>query len=1396
MNNYLTSCSYLAFREGSSRDERSPEALDPAKLTLDGRRPEDFLVYARRYAKHLRYFHPGEEEGEAASWESFFSTGLLALAATIAAHDVEKTRREFSHLADLVQKEGKPGDFHDLARFVISQYQLVDEWHSAVRVDEHLVRVITVSIRSYLAEEMVRLTEMMAWWRKHTSGNDLQFFREGEISFLNRDEIWKPSGGIYGGKGPQSYAGEEQQRMIEDAMILSASFATVASVLDTLVSEARTWFKKDIFKGQDHPPHLALFVAFAHLFGFVQEQFNRLPERMIRFYYRDVLRISQGGPVPDEGFILFDPVKGFDPYFIGKGTAFTAGKDLLNRELMYKTTRDTVVTLTRVQVLRSVQIRKDGPLLLEYLNNFVTAGGDAKKDIEPPNRPFGGRQMGEKKDIGVAIASRQLYLSRGERKITITLFTRNNPAFDVYPASLFELQFTGETGWLSSSDPEKDKITITALARNDANGDGANRLTLRCTISIAQPSAIVGFDGKLHTGDYPVTLPVLQILLRLPGEPPMNGTPAEMAQYRDLVAKANDLQTLQLAAADITVEVGTINEKTNFDGVRDLKLENHEAPLDYKKPFFPFTALPKVGSSFYIGCADLIHKSVEKFTINIEWMVPDNFRTYYQRYFPPYDSNRQSASLDILYDRKWYGARSVELIDTLESNGRFNHFYVDMARVRAEAPGAQSNEVSKFETEKPNCTVKLKLLYPDFGHEIYPQLVTSVILEKAQRKSHEDYYQRIHDKLGDSISIKLPPDETIRDNRKNAWLSAVIYEGLKVADEERARISMTMGLSGIIAEFNKVETDLKKVDDDFKANRVIVNDDNFLARVVSFLKRLKLLNTRVSVDRDKQNVGNVADHLKDYLDKKVNHIIPSDRELSLLIVSQVNSVIDELSFRVVDELLAERKTKIPDGNKVLEVLRKAVDDANATINEAIAGKIAMLLSASEIPSKPYTPLINTLSVNYVSHKALHSGEDRFFQILPYGIAETAPLSPRRNLFPSTVLPVAKEAPSGMLFIGLSDCKAPQVLSLFFRLADGTKRNDRPTAPLQWWILRTDGWRLLKPEEVLSDGTFGLQATGIVLLSLPPDLSFSQTLFDREGLAWLCVSATGEVDAFPDLLDVQAQAAEVRFEDNDNDPQHLAEPLPPGKITRPMDGLPGIKKVMQSVATHNGKMAEAGQEYYTRVSERLRHKQRAISTWDYEHLVLEAFPLVYKVKCLSNYLAGRIAPGHVTIVPIANMVNAKNGGNAALLPRINFLDLQRIKEYLSQYTSPFVRLHVINPDIQYVQIKAVIKLKNEKDPGYYLKKLNQDIIEYLSPWATRGETHVFTAKAYPSSLYGFINRLDYIEYVSQMEMYQYSENATGDKIYQRWNTSQSLPETVLPNGHSIIVPSPEHEIKLL
>ena len=110
----------------------------------------------------------------------------------------------------------------------------------------------------------------------------------------------------------------------------------------------------------------------------------------------------------------------------------------------------------------------------------------------------------------------------------------------------------------------------------------------------------------------------------------------------------------------------------------------------------------------------------------------------------------------------------------------------------------------------------------------------------------------------------------------------------------------------------------------------------------------------------------------------------------------------------------------------------------------------------------------------------------------------------------------------------------------------------------------------------------------------------------------------------------------------------------------------IKSVEQPYASFNGKLPEEGNDYYRRVSERLRHKNRPITIWDFERIVLEEFPSVYKLKCLNhtrmNEYYSEQAPGNVSLIVISNLRN-QNAVNP-LQPTTSLSTLTAIKEFLT------------------------------------------------------------------------------------------------------------------------------------
>ena len=175
-----------------------------------------------------------------------------------------------------------------------------------------------------------------------------------------------------------------------------------------------------------------------------------------------------------------------------------------------------------------------------------------------------------------------------------------------------------------------------------------------------------------------------------------------------------------------------------------------------------------------------------------------------------------------------------------------------------------------------------------------------------------------------------------------------------------------------------------------------------------------------------------------------------------------------------------------------------------------------------------------------------------------------------------------------------------------------------------------------------------------------------------------------------------------------------EPLPAHTITSSVQDLAGIATIDQPMESFGGRPPEDRRSLDIRLGERLRHKDRAILAWDYERLVLERFPEVWKVQALParNTVHGN-APGDVLVVVVPGAESRQVQDPTTPLAPADLL--HRLQAYLEARTSPFVRLHVVNPQYVRIQVTATVTFRNDDDPGADIAKLNADLVQYLSPW---------------------------------------------------------------------------------
>lgn len=423
-----------------------------------------------------------------------------------------------------------------------------------------------------------------------------------------------------------------------------------------------------------------------------------------------------------------------------------------------------------------------------------------------------------------------------------------------------------------------------------------------------------------------------------------------------------------------------------------------------------------------------------------------------------------------------------------------------------------------------------------------------------------------------------------------------------------------------------------------------------------------------------------------------------------------------------------------------------------------------------LPNPPYTPLINAISFSYTAFAHLDLAHangrdmhgDRMFHLHPLGWENLAGM--RRGH--ATLLPHFDD--SGNLYIGLSGAADGQIVNLLFHLhPDSLPRNssDNPgnpaVPPLRWAYLSGNHW-IPFGNRVVSDTTHGFMVSGIVSLELPTDIDNDSTVMPR-GLYWLRLSAEYDLDKVCSLYAVYTNGLQVsRVRGNDDNGYSASDtPLPVGAIQRSRKTIAGLGKIVQPIASFGGAPAETREQLRTRISGRLRHKNRAVSPYDYQTLILEKFPEIYKVKCFPNMRMDAdpqrwIAPGHVLIVALPQLPAGIGSGH---MPTLDGHLIGEVRQYVASLASPWAQIDVRNPVYEHLQVRCTVKFRKGFGGGYYVKQLNRDISRFLSPWGGGGYSVHFGWRVRQHDVEAFILGLDYVEFVTAFSMLRISPDGS-------------------------------------
>lgn len=463
-----------------------------------------------------------------------------------------------------------------------------------------------------------------------------------------------------------------------------------------------------------------------------------------------------------------------------------------------------------------------------------------------------------------------------------------------------------------------------------------------------------------------------------------------------------------------------------------------------------------------------------------------------------------------------------------------------------------------------------------------------------------------------------------------------------------------------------------------------------------------------------------------------------------------------------------------------------------------------------IPNKPFVPMARSITLNYsatasmkfdASPGTVNADDGSFYHISPFAIYNAATPDIKlqmRNASPSKpdnvslplFLPYFND--EGNFFIGFSQALPGQSISLLFQLLppDGDDSGvNRPA--IDWYFLMDDGWQKFSPDYRPIDHTVGFLKSGIIEFAIPSQAGTNHHVMPS-GYYWIRASLSENARSVGHILAIYTNAAEVTYQPSSTS-QFLSKPLslPPGSIKELTSPVEGIKSVMQPFYSFGGMMPESADAFRLRMAERLRHKNRAVLPGDYEVLALHKFSYLYKAVCIRHAVNARFTPAGSVRLLVIPSVNALAGA-MTYTPRLTLSQLEEISDYLTPLASPLVKLDVINPLYETIQVRAQIEFSGPEGVSLYIRQLNTDLVDYLCPWLNNPDAVIQTGGVFSiPDLVNFIESQTYVKSLAHLSLLRVYQSSTGYQINEYcW---PDVPEIVSSQPWSVFTSADDHII---
>lgn len=595
----------------TSQLDRTLGGPEPAHVAVDGRTVAQLIAFGAQYGALISFYDL--ENRPAGNWQSFFSHDPAVPEALHAALDLTEIERTIHGL-------------HVDARTAADS---VSGRRLFQRLLTALARLLGILDRAFLVPGQETIAAFAGRSRVDSVSDPLARLLDHLDGDGTEDRL------LRGFEHGETWI-EALNECLEDL---------IACLIDELragMEDARARLDQ-LLHSDGHAPQAAVYNAFVLLFAEARRVLNRFPNRLVRFYYGDVLEQRVLPAVPDQLYLAFTRASGAAQASVALGTQFPAGTDPQGQAINYAADTALEVTAAAVQEIRIHRITywsaHTGPMPSAVLNGTVDLGPQ-QRDALTPFPMFGLTEAGsqdaltmEMAQIGFGVGSPLLLLAGGTRTVEVELIlasrrrataaeqsfaAEGGSGVDALAQAIqlnMEIDYSTAGGWVPV-----DGFTVDA---SPGHKFGQSVFTITFTLPPDAPP-VQPVDAKASPGAPPPPLPA-DAFPSQPGQP-------------IIVAKLDlDQAERPYAYALLSmIEIEEIRLHVQVEALGTLALSNPSGSVDPSQNFAVFGVAPAKGSSLDISAPELFRKPMDSLSVRIAWaglpVTSGGFAGYYRNY--------------------------------------------------------------------------------------------------------------------------------------------------------------------------------------------------------------------------------------------------------------------------------------------------------------------------------------------------------------------------------------------------------------------------------------------------------------------------------------------------------------------------------------------------------------------------------------------------------------------------------------------------------------------------------------------------------------------------------------------------------------------------------------------